>query len=63
MTAGGLHTCGLRPDGTAVCWGDDVDGQSEPPEGLFTTLAAGLDHTCGLCPDGSVTCWGGNRFG
>jgi len=25
--AGAQHTCGIRPDGSVVCWGYDDDGQ------------------------------------
>jgi hypothetical protein len=55
------HTCALRRDGTAACWGANnpyYGAQSLPPPGLFTELAAGDQHTCGLRPDGSVEYWG-----
>ena len=58
VSAGGYHTCGLRPDGTIACWGWDVAGQSTPPSGEFVSVSAGLFHTCGLRPDGTVACWG-----
>ena len=51
--------CGLRPGGSALCWGADSAGQF-PPEGAgsFSQLALGYFHTCGLRADGSVACWG-----
>ncbi len=44
--------------GAAVCWGWDEYGQSSPPEGTFTAIAAGAWHTCS--PDISCggNCWG-----
>jgi len=27
ITAGGLHTCALKTDGSVVCWGDNFYGQ------------------------------------
>ena len=33
ISGGGAHTCALRFDGSAVCWGDDEYGQSSPPGG------------------------------
>ena len=35
------HTCGLKTDGTLACWGDNGFGQSTPPAGTFTQVAAG----------------------
>ena len=31
VRAGQYHTCGVRTDGAAVCWGSDSDGQASPP--------------------------------
>jgi hypothetical protein len=31
LTAGGFHTCGLRVNGDAHCWGQNSKGQSSPP--------------------------------
>jgi hypothetical protein len=52
------HTCGLTPDGTIRCWGDNDLGQVEAPVGTFIQVSAGGVHSCGLRPDGSVNCWG-----
>jgi hypothetical protein len=54
VTAGGFHTCGLRENLTAECWGR----QDQPPEGKYTAISAGNWHTCALRFDGGVTCWG-----
>ncbi|HEX7540841.1 MAG TPA: RCC1 domain-containing protein, partial [Anaerolineales bacterium] len=66
LSAGGLHTCVVKSDGTLACWGAGttntgvipVYGQSIPPGGTFTQVSAGLVHTCGLRSDGSLACWG-----
>ena len=64
LAAGSFHTCGLRADGSAICWGQDNDGQASPPTGeRFTSLAAGTDHTCGARSDSSVVCWGSDTLG
>ena len=59
VTVGDDHSCGIRPDGSVECWGDDAYGQSTPPPGTFTALSAGSSFTCGLRPDGRAECWGG----
>mmetsp|Transcript_18574 Transcript_18574/g.38640 ORF Transcript_18574/g.38640 Transcript_18574/m.38640 type:complete len:235 (+) Transcript_18574:65-769(+) len=63
LTAGYWHTCGLRAiDSTAVCWGNDANGQMTVPksaEGVpFASLVASSAQTCGLREDGSAICWG-----
>ena len=58
------HTCGLRADGSAVCWGDDRAAQSDPPpDEQFAAISAGGLHTCALREDGSPLCWGANTKG
>src|SRR5207249_9831732 len=41
VSAGAWHTCGLRPDGTVACWGNNTQGQATPPAGTFTQVSAG----------------------
>jgi hypothetical protein len=61
--AGRAHSCGLKPDGTLACWGDNGYGQVTAPSGPFTQLSAGDDHACGRKTDGTLACWGDDRYG
>ena len=63
VSAGVWHSCGLRSDGSVVCWGNSNDGQATPPGGSFTQVSAGRGHSCGLRSDGSVVCWGNSNDG
>ena len=64
VSAGLLHTCGLRDTGAVECWGSDADGQSTPPAGSFSSVSSGAAHTCGLRRDtGAVECWGRDDVG
>ena len=58
LSSGSVHTCGLRSDGTAVCWGRDWAGQSSEPVSTFTAISAFRDHSCGARAQGGVECWG-----
>ena len=77
LSTGGYHTCVLLVDGTAECWGQNVDGQlgdgtginqttpvpvSAAP-GAFTTLVAGAYDTCAITPAGAAMCWGAGTIG
>jgi hypothetical protein len=76
LSAGWYHTCGLAVDGTAYCWGWNLEGQLG--DGTFVdrpapVAAAGgmqfdeLDadglNTCGVSTAGPTYCWGPNRYG
>ena len=63
VSAGTFHSCGLRADGTAVCWGSNRDGRADAPSGKFVDVSAGTFHSCGLRADGTAVCWGFNRDG
>lgn len=58
VAAGTRHTCGLRANGRALCWGDDIEGATAAPEDIFRELSAGADYTCGIKTDSRVSCWG-----
>ena len=60
VSAGGFHACGLRGDGSVLCWGDNFFRQSLRHQGPFQAISAGGHHTCGLRSDGTVECWGHN---
>ncbi|MCY4133649.1 MAG: RCC1 domain-containing protein, partial [bacterium] len=57
IAAGGWHSCGIRADSTAVCWGCNGYGQADAPAGAFTAIAAGGTHSCGIRADSTAECW------
>src|SRR5262245_1373375 len=78
VTAGQLHTCGLRTSGRLFCWGNDDPGQlgNGPVTGDQPTptevsgghtdwiaVAAGRSHTCGIRSNHRLYCWGTNGSG
>ena len=59
LSIGNFHSCALKEDGRALCWGLDDDRQSSAPEDeRFAAISAGGNHTCGLREDGAAICWG-----
>ncbi len=59
-------TCGRRPTGEVVCWGDTgrVDPETlEPPEAEFLSLSVGLKYGCGITSESAVLCWGVGSHG
>ena len=64
VSVGGRHACGVRTDGTVVCWGEHEYGQATPPPaGGFTSISVGGRHACGVRTDGTVVCWGEDEYG
>jgi len=65
VSAGKDFSCGLRPNGAAVCWGDQTKGKTRPPWGLrFKQLSVSSysHYACGLtiASDSSDTDAGAN---
>ena len=54
------HTCGLKTDGSVVCWGSNDYRQAMPPDETFQQVSAGGVHTCGVKTNGQLVCWGNN---
>ncbi len=78
IAAGEAHTCALRGDDTAWCWGSTADGAlgMGSTSGFFATpqavvglplpvlqISVGEHHSCALLDDHSVWCWGYNHLG
>lgn len=77
VAAGGGHSCAIREDGTAWCWGQNDFGQlgdttatdSFVPVKVIdfvmpgVAIGAGDVYTCALDTTGAVWCWGHNDHG
>ena len=42
ITAGGTHTCAIKTNGIAACWGSNSDGQTSVPAGALPSLSGAL---------------------
>ena len=63
VSVGTSHSCGVRPDGSIVCWGFSGHGRTDAPQGDFVSVSARGSHSCGVRADGSVVCWGYDQAG
>ena len=60
ISVGWVHACGLRTDGTTVCWGSNQGGKATPPSGeKFKHISSGTNSSCGIRENGVAVCWGG----
>jgi alpha-tubulin suppressor-like RCC1 family protein len=62
VSAGTYHTCAILSNGSAACWGDNGNNQTDVPaiDVKFTQVSAGGYHTCAILSNGSAICWGIN---
>ena len=74
ISAGGIHTCALKNDGTVACWGWNMFGQLGNEKNIGSTnpnftpldvsitevkqISADDSHTCALKTDSTIWCWG-----
>ncbi len=76
ITAGALHTCGIRGTGALYCWGGNLVfqlGDGTPTNRLspkritavadWNLVAAGEYHSCAIRGTGALYCWGHNLHG
>lgn len=78
LTTGLEHSCGIKTDGTAWCWGEGGSGRlgtgnstdQQTPTAVTTTgvltwkkIVAGNYHNCGIKTDDTLWCWGDNYRG
>ena len=52
------HSCGLTKEDDVVCWGSNIDGQTNSPSGKFVQISSGYKHVCARNAAGNVQCWG-----
>lgn len=76
LAAGRFHTCGLKSNGEAWCWGLNTAAQlgAQTPstssavpvkvggQTSFASVTAGAFHTCALAAGGVPYCWGNNSI-
>jgi alpha-tubulin suppressor-like RCC1 family protein len=69
VSAAGFHTCALRADGSASCFGENDSGQlgngtlassftPVPVAGSWLAIDTGSDVSCGLDAERTLACWG-----
>ena len=78
LAVGVGHTCALRADNQALCWGSNYagalgNGGDSGSNGAlptrvsggaaYRTISAGDNHSCGITSDNDLLCWGWNTHG
>jgi len=77
VSAGALHSCGVKTNGTLYCWGYNGNGmlgngtnvnsnvpvQEDSVSTTWVSVSVGREHTCGVKTDGTLWCWGKNLDG
>ena len=64
ITTGGGHWCAITTAGDAFCWGNNNQGESDPPAGKYQTITAYDDqNSCAITTAGDAVCWGRSDWG
>lgn len=78
LSAGNTHSCAVRANSEAACWGEGSNGQLGGGDAIYdtgssaeaviglddaTTITAGNTHTCAVRAGGQVACWGWGGVG
>lgn len=77
LSLGHDHSCGIKADNTAWCWGSDSGGQigngvtagNQPDPvavnggGTWLSISTGTSNTCGTKSDNTGWCWGSDLYG
>lgn len=58
VNVGAEHACALLNDGSIRCWGLNLSGQLEVPQGPYSQVSSGDYYSCGLRTGGTLECWG-----
>jgi alpha-tubulin suppressor-like RCC1 family protein len=58
VSVGGNQSCGIKEDGTLLCWGGQYEDELCPPEEQFSQVSVGAKHACGVTTDQRALCWG-----
>lgn len=52
------HALALKDDGTVYAWGDNTDGQTTVPSGVFKKVSAGKHHSAAVNNQNELVIWG-----
>ena len=77
ISAGSSHSCAALDNGSAMCWGNNSNGQLGDGSRILAPLntwmvsgltnvksiSAGTSHSCVALDNGSAMCWGNNGNG
>ena len=62
VSASDSYSCGLKTEGSVVCWGEDDIIAGAPytpvPEDRFLSISAHSGRACGVSEEGAIVCWG-----
>ena len=59
---GAIIGCGIQESGE-ISLGDNTNGQTTPPSGIYWDIVSGGDHSCAVDFSGVISCWGSNASG